>query len=118
MQIDDPDLAATLVGSDADRLPFGVILLDERLAITGYNRAEAEISGLEPRSVLGKRLFTDVAPCMNTPEIRARIDSATPLDETVSYMLSLRMRMTPVRIRIIVDPATPLRAVCIRKNAP
>lgn len=118
MGLDDADLRAALSRDDLDSFAFGVILLDRQLTVTGYNRAESELSGLEPASVLGRRLFTEVAPCMNTTQIAGRFDATTEHDETFDYMLSVRMRMTPVRIRILNDPSHDLRALCIEKKAP
>lgn len=51
-----------------DRLPFGTVKVDERGTILEYNMAEASISGVDARSVIGKNFFLEVAVCTQRPE--------------------------------------------------
>ena len=46
-----------------DRLPFGIIRLDNDGRILAYNRWESELSHRSAASVLGRSFFNDVAPC-------------------------------------------------------
>jgi len=55
----------TFGGDDFDRLPFGVIELDEDGIVLSYNKAEAELSGLDAKRVVGRDFFNSVAPCAN-----------------------------------------------------
>lgn len=64
----DPDTTVYLLhlGQDeVDQLPFGMITLDREGAVIGYNATEARLSGFDPKAVLGRNFFADVAPCTN-----------------------------------------------------
>ena len=63
----------SLARSDVDRLPFGVIVMDEEGMISKYNSAETELSGLKAAAVIGRGFFTDVAPCTNVREFAGRV---------------------------------------------
>ena len=54
---------------DADRLPYGRIVLDEHDRVIAYNRAEAELSHRRPEAVLGQDFFRSVAPCTNVQQL-------------------------------------------------
>ena len=60
-----------------------------------YNATESRMAGLSPERVLGLPLFTTVAPCMNNYLVAQRFDDARergePLDDTIDYVLTLRM---------------------------
>lgn len=76
---DEPQLARAVeaLPSDAvDALPFGAIRLDADGNVRFYSRAEARLSGYGARPALGKRFFTDMAPCMDTEAFRGRIEAA------------------------------------------
>jgi PAS domain-containing protein len=74
----DPGLLDTLesgpLGS-IDDLRFGLIVMDRDGRVTGYNRAESELSGLPVGEVTGG------------------------LDEQMDYVFTYRMSPTPVRLR-------------------
>ncbi len=59
-----------------DALPFGVIRLDSEGEAVFYSRTERRQSGMGQRRVLGRHFFTQVAPCMQTPEFALRIEAA------------------------------------------
>ena len=52
-----------LGAAEYDRLPFGLVELDAAGRVRAYNAAEASISGLDPRRIIGKAFFAEVAPC-------------------------------------------------------
>lgn len=56
-------------------LPFGVILLDKDDIVVHYTDVERRQSGF-PGETLGRAFFADIAPCMNNPVFRSRIDDA------------------------------------------
>lgn len=73
---DDDDLALRLDAmTDEERhgLPFGVIGLDREGRVRFYSRTEAAQSGYGSRPIHGLEFFLQVAPCMNTPEVRGRM---------------------------------------------
>ena len=75
LAFDQPDLAAALAELDAeqlDDLEFGVIGIDAEAVVRLYNSCASKFAGLSPSQVLGQRLFTAVAPCMNNYMVAQR----------------------------------------------
>ena len=119
------DLCVTLnkIGaSGLDDLDFGVIGFDREGFVRAYNRYESECAGLTAANVIGKRLFTEVAPCMNNFMVAQRFEdssaSGTALDDTIDYVLTLRMRPTRVVLRLVAVPAADLSFVLVERKAP
>jgi photoactive yellow protein len=65
------DLSA-LGPEEIDSLPFGYIALAPDGTIRKYNRYEADLAGTDPRRVLGRNFFRDVAPCTQVAEFEGR----------------------------------------------
>jgi len=119
-----PDLHARLAqlgADDLDRLDFGVIGFDGDTIVCQYNRTEAEAAGLTPPRVLGQPLFTNVAPCLNNFMVAQRFEDAqddgTALDDTIDYVLTLRMRPVKVALRLLADPDHAVRYVLVQRKA-
>lgn len=119
---DDPTLTniiSNLTAEALDRLNFGVIGFDDQEVVRVYNRYESEASGLSIASVLDQNFFTIVAPCMNNFMVSQRFqDSAAAqvaLDETIDFLLTLRMRPTKVRLRLLAKPGELCRYVLIKR---
>jgi photoactive yellow protein len=53
-------------------LPFGAIRLDKSGKVLSYNSAEAKLTGRDPKKVIGRNFFTDVAPCTNVQAFAGR----------------------------------------------
>jgi len=120
----DPDLdlrLSELDAADLDALGFGVIGFDSGGAVRRYNRFESAAAGLSPERVLGQNLFSVVAPCMNNFMVAQRFEDAQAggaiLDETIDYVLTLRMRPVKVRLRLLARPGAALRYVLVRRHA-
>lgn len=78
-RIDDETLPARierLSREEIDALPFGVIRLDADGIVTFYSKTEAEQSGFGDRRAIGRHFFTQLAPCLGTPERLQRIEQA------------------------------------------
>lgn len=76
---DDPQLARiveTLTVDEIDLLPFGAIRVDADNIVVHYSAAERQLSGSGTRPRLGRSFFADIAPCMDTPHYRGRIEQA------------------------------------------
>ena len=86
---------------EIDDLPFGVVRLDEQLAVSLYNQEESRLSGLTPARVLGKPFFTAVAPCLDNALVGGRYRSEAALDETREYVLAFRMKPIKARLRLL-----------------
>src|SRR4051794_36005701 len=58
--------------NDLDTLPFGAIRLDTNGKVLSYNAAEAKLTGRDPKRVIGRNFFTQVAPCTNVQAFAGR----------------------------------------------
>lgn len=120
---DQADLLQVLESLDAhglDGLEFGVIGFAADGLVTRYNRNESQQSGLEPERVLGHDVFTVVAQCLNNFLVAQRFEDAAaeelPLDETIDYVLTWRMRPCKVRLRMLWAPAVDTRYIAIERH--
>ena len=57
---------------ELDELPFGAIRLDRNGTILKYNMTESKLTGRDPKRVIGRNFFTDVAPCTNVQSFAGR----------------------------------------------
>lgn len=119
----DADLLAQLhhaADPELDTLAFGVIGFDAEAIVRRYNLFESRAAGLSPQRVLGHALFTVVAPCMNNFLVAQRFEDAAaqavPLDETIDYVLTLRMRPVKVKLRLLASPGDALRYVLVHRG--
>ncbi len=104
-----------------DELDFGVIGFNATGVVRRYNAFESKAAGLSPDRVLGHPLFTLVAPCMNNFMVAQRFEDAatagTPLDATIDYVLTLRMRPVKVKLRLVATPGAACRYVLVQRAA-
>lgn len=103
----------TMAANVRDRLPFGVIGLDAAGITRVYNETEARMAGLNQEKVLGTSFFDAVAQCMNNFMVAQRFEDEPELDATIPFVLTLRMRPTPVRLRLLASSSSPLRFILI-----
>ena len=68
-------MAVPLSLATLDRLPFGAVRLDAAGRVERFNATEAAQSGYGSRPTLGLDFFTGIAPCMNQPDFRGRLES-------------------------------------------
>lgn len=120
---DAPDLAARLdqcTPEQFDALEFGVIGFGADTSVTVYNAFESQAAGLSPQRVLGQPLFTNVAPCMNNFMVAQRFEDAqednSVLDDTIDYVLTLRMRPVKVALRLLSNPGGGHRYVLVQRQ--
>jgi photoactive yellow protein len=106
--------------AELDGLDFGVIGFDAAGVVQTYNAFESKCAGLSPERVKQHPLFTVVAPCMNNYLVAQRFEDAaatgTALDATIDYVLTLRMKPVKVKLRLLADPALPLRYVLVLRR--
>jgi len=123
LQFGQPDLLpeiAALSAAELDELDFGVIGFDAETLVRRYNAYESKAASLSAKSVLGHPVFTVVAPCMNNFLIAQRFEDAaadgTRLDDTIDYVLTLRMRPVKVRLRLLAGDGPALRFVLVSRR--
>lgn len=92
---------------ELNTLDFGVTGLDNDCIVTRYNNYLGILSGVSTQKALGFHYFTNVGPCMNNfmvaQKLEDAIDGSVSLDETINYVLSVRMKPTKVKLRLIHD---------------
>jgi photoactive yellow protein len=100
---------------DRDALPFGVVGFGADTIVQTYNATEARMSGLDPSTVMGVPFFDAVAQCMNNFLVAQRFEDEPDIDDIVPYVLTLRMRPTKVRLRLLADAGMPRRYILIER---
>jgi photoactive yellow protein len=108
------DLDAMTV-DERDALPFGVIGFEADTIVLSYNATEARMAGLDPASVIGVPFFEAVGQCMNNFLVAQRFEDEPEIDDIVPYVLTLRMRPTRVRLRLLATPGMPRRYILIER---
>ncbi len=104
MTSDHPDLFVWLEQASAeeiDALPFGVVTMATDATVEHYNATEGRLTGLTPERVTGRHFFETVAPCMNNFMVAHRFATEADIDDTISYVLTLRMSPRKVRLRLL-----------------
>ena len=103
-----------------DALNIGVIGFDAETLVRRYNATESRLAGLSTERVVGLPFFATVAPCMNNFMVAQRFEDAAagsmPLDATIDYVLTLRMRPCKVRLRLMASPVHAMRYVLVERS--
>ncbi len=110
-----PDDLDTMSVAARDALPFGVVGFGADTIVQVYNATEARMSGLDPATVIGVPFFDAVAQCMNNFMVAQRFEDEPRIDDIVPYVLTLRMRPTKVRLRLLAEPGMPRRYILIER---
>ena len=100
---------------ERDALPYGVVGFVADTIVQTYNATEARLSGLDPATVIGVPFFEAVAQCMNNFMVAQRFEDEPELDDIVPYVLTLRMRPTKVRLRLLATAEILRRYVLIER---
>lgn len=126
LEFDQPGLLRHLSEMDdeaLDQLPFGVIGFgkEPEAIVTRYNAFERQGSGLDRARVVGLPLFSVVAQCMNNYLVAQRFDDAVAgdqeLDATLEFTFTLRMKATPVRLRLLSSPEYATQLIAVLRTA-
>jgi len=108
------DLEAMSV-DERDALPFGVVGFGADTIVQSYNATEARMSGLDPATVMGVPFFDAVGQCMNNFMVAQRFEDEPEIDAIMPYVLTLRMRPTKVRLRLLAASGMPRRYILIER---
>ena len=111
---DHPDLARlveTLSADQLDRLPYGIIRLDQDGVVQIYNRTRSEESGRGGMPTIGLSYFDDIAPCLNNGYFKGRIEKARAAGELNIHFQFIgdfndRDRELDVRVQAAKDGGT------------
>lgn len=94
---------ANMSDKDLDSLNFGAIQVDANGTILQYNAAEGDITGRDPKEMVGKNFFRDVAPCTDSPEFKGKFDEGVKsgnLDAIFEYTFDYQMTPTKVKVQM------------------
>ena len=100
---DVENVLAKMTDSQLNKLAFGAIELDAAGKVLKYNAVEGAITGRDPKAVIGKNFFTEVAPCTNRPEFKGVFDAgvrAKNLNTMFEYVFDHLMKPTKVKIHM------------------
>lgn len=101
--------------SVVDELPFGVVGLSSDGLVKIYNASESRLAGLPSAKVVGNNFFNNIAQCMNNFMVAQRFLDEPELDDTIDFVLTLRMRPTPVNLRLLQTAGAALHFVLIHR---
>ena len=103
-----------------DALGFGVIGFGTDTLVHRYNAFESQAAGLSPQRVIGEPMFINVAPCLNNFMVAQRFEDAadegSELDDTIDYVLTLRMRPVKVKLRLLASATGATRYVLVQRR--
>ncbi len=94
---------------ELDRLPYGIIQLDEQGRIHHYNDYESQLAGVPRESAIGKNFFTEVAPCTDVQEFAGRFHegvAARNLNTRFRFTFDFKPRKRDVLITLFYSDAT------------
>jgi len=89
--------------TEIDGLAFGAVQLDAEGRILQYNAAEGAITGRDPKAVIGRNFFTEVAPCTNTAAFKGAFDAGVKsgnLNTMIEYTFDYNMKPTKVKVHM------------------
>jgi photoactive yellow protein len=102
-RMDVENVLAKMNDAQLNMLAFGAIELDAGGRIIKYNAVEGAITGRDPKSMVGKNFFTEVAPCTNRPEFKGVFDAGVRgnnLNTLFEYVFDHQMKPTKVKIHM------------------
>ena len=97
---------AKLSPAEIDNLAFGTVQLDATGKILQFNAMEGRITGRDPKNMLGRNFFTDVAPCTNTPKFKGEFDKGVKGGNlNIMFEYTFDYVMTPTRVKVHMKKA-------------
>ena len=92
--------------SQLDNVAFGAIQLDAEGKILQYNAAEGDITGRDPKEVIGKNFFKDVAPCTDSPEFYGKFKEGVQSGNlNTMFEYTFDYQMTPTKVKVHMKKA-------------
>lgn len=108
----------TLSETELDRLPIGAIQLDRDGKVLKFNDHEARLTGRDPKQVIGKNFFTEVAPCTNVQAFHGKFREGVAkgnLHEVFPYRFDFRMAPRDVTVTLFYSAETESAWVFVRE---
>ncbi|HEX6083368.1 MAG TPA: photoactive yellow protein [Thermoanaerobaculia bacterium] len=104
--------------SELDALPFGAIRLDRDGNILSYNMTESKLTGRDPKRVIGRNFFRDVAPCTNVQAFAGRFRDGVAKKEMHAifpYRFDFQMAPRDVTVTLFYSKQTDTAWVFVRE---
>lgn len=104
---------------ELDALPFGAIRLDREGKILSYNMTESKLTGRDPKKVIGRNFFTDVAPCTNVQTFAGRFREGMEkkdLHAIFPYRFDFQMAPRDVTVTLFYSKQTDTAWVFVREG--
>lgn len=104
---------------ELDALPFGAIRLDKDGKILAYNMTESKLTGRDPKRVIGRNFFNDVAPCTNVQAFAGRFrEGVAKGDMHVIFPYRFDFQMAPrdVTVTLFYSQQTSTAWVFVRES--
>lgn len=105
---------------ELDALPFGAIRLDKDGTILQYNMTESKLTGRDPKRVIGRNFFTDVAPCTNVQAFAGRFREGVAkgdMHAIFPYRFDFEMAPRDVTVTLFYSQQTGTAWVFVREAA-
>lgn len=91
---------------DLNKLAFGAVQVDAKGIILAYNKKEGDITGRDPKEVVGKNFFKDVAPCTDSSAFYGKFEEGVKKNElNVSFDYVFDYKMTPTKVQVYMKKA-------------
>ena len=103
---------------ELDGLPFGAIRLDRTGRILSYNMTESKLTGRDPRRVIGRNFFTEVAPCTNVQGFAGRFREGVAKGELHAifpYRFDFKMAPRDVSVTLFYSKQSESAWVFVRE---
>ena len=100
---DIENVIGTMSAKQIDDLAFGAIQLDAAGTIMTFNLMEGAMTGRDPKAVIGKNFFKDVAPCTSTPAFEGVFREGVKNDDLntiIEYTFDYQMTATKVKVHM------------------
>ena len=94
---------AKMTDAQLNQLAFGAVEVDATGKILKYNAAEGALTGRDPKAVIGKNFFQEVAPCTNRPEFKGVFDAGVKqgkFSKLFEYVFDNNMTATKVQVHM------------------
>ena len=103
---------------ELDELPFGAIRLDKEGKILSYNTTESKLTGRDPKRVIGRNFFKDVAPCTNVQAFAGRFREGVAKGDMhiiFPYRFDFEMAPRDVTVTLFYSKQTETAWVFVRE---
>ena len=103
---------------ELDALPFGAIRLDRDGNILSYNMTESKLTGRDPKRVIGRNFFKEVAPCTNVQAFAGRFREGIAKKEMHAifpYRFDFQMAPRDVTVTLFYSQQTDTAWVFVRE---